>query len=104
MAGTRTLPNKSKRGRHERPPVDPSSLIHLILAGGAMPSTAAAPSNLGMPGFGWRLSDQEVAQLVTFIRRSWGNSAPAAESAAAARIRGRIDADEAKAPNEKPPA
>ena len=83
---------------------NPSSLIRLILAGGAMPSTPAAPSNLGMPAFGWRLSDQEVGQLVTFIRQSWGNSAPAADSAAVARIRGKIDTENAKAPYEKPPA
>jgi mono/diheme cytochrome c family protein len=77
---------------------DPSSLIRLVLAGGAMPSTPAAPSNLGMPGFGWRLSDQEVAQLVTFIRQSWGNVAPAVESAAVAEIRSKIDTEKAKPP------
>jgi len=26
-----------------------------------------------MPGFGWRLSDEEVAEVVTFIRAGWGN-------------------------------
>jgi alcohol dehydrogenase (quinone), cytochrome c subunit len=56
---------------------DPTSIIHLILQGSQLPGTAAAPSPLGMPGFGWRLSDQEVAELGTFIRRSWGNHAPA---------------------------
>ncbi len=56
---------------------DPTSIIHLILQGSQLPGTAAAPSPLGMPGFGWRLSDQEVAELGTFIRQSWGNHAPA---------------------------
>lgn len=55
---------------------DPVSLIRLVLAGSSLPSTAAAPSELGMPGFAWRLSDDEVAQLLTFIRNSWGNQAP----------------------------
>jgi alcohol dehydrogenase (quinone), cytochrome c subunit len=81
---------------------DPSSLIRLILSGGAMPSTSTAPSNLGMPGFGWRLSDQEVAQLVTFIRQSWGNAAPATDSAAVAEIRIKIDMEKAKAIGTKP--
>ena len=36
------------------------------------------------------------AELVTFIRQSWGNSAPAADSAAVARIRGKIDTEMAK--------
>jgi len=26
-----------------------------------------------MPAFAWRLSDQEVADVVSFIRGSWGN-------------------------------
>src|SRR5262249_29599820 len=42
-----------------------TSLVHLILAGSSLPSTATAPSTLGMPGFSERLSDEEVAQLVT---------------------------------------
>jgi mono/diheme cytochrome c family protein len=56
---------------------DPTSIIRLILQGSQLPGTAAAPSPLGMPSFGWRLSDQEVAELGTFIRQSWGNHAPA---------------------------
>jgi len=82
---------------------DPASLIRLVLAGGAMPSTPVAPSNLGMPGFGWRLSDAEVAQLVTFIRQSWGNAAPVTDSAAVARIRKAVDTERASVPSEKPP-
>jgi mono/diheme cytochrome c family protein len=66
---------------------NPASLIRLVLEGNALPSTITAPSNLGMPGFGWRLSDSEVAELVTFIRQSWGNSAPATSAAAVAPIR-----------------
>jgi alcohol dehydrogenase (quinone), cytochrome c subunit len=53
---------------------DPNSLIRLVLAGSSLPGTAAAPSPLGMPGFGWRLTNEEVAQLLTFIRSSWGKS------------------------------
>jgi len=55
---------------------DPATLVRLILAGSELPSTQAAPSNLGMPGFAWRLNDEEVAQLGTFVRNSWGNKAP----------------------------
>jgi mono/diheme cytochrome c family protein len=28
-----------------------------------------------MPAFAWRLSDQQVADVVNFIRSSWGNQA-----------------------------
>jgi mono/diheme cytochrome c family protein len=52
---------------------DASSLIHIVLAGGTLPATHTAPSTFTMPGFAWRLSDQEVADVVNFIRTSWGN-------------------------------
>lgn len=56
---------------------DPTGLIHTILAGAQQPSTAKAPSTLVMPGFAGRLSDDEVAQLATFIRHGWSNKAEA---------------------------
>ncbi len=52
---------------------DPTSLIHIVLKGGTLPSTHTAPSTFTMPAFDWRLSDQEVADVVNFIRTSWGN-------------------------------
>jgi alcohol dehydrogenase (quinone), cytochrome c subunit len=61
--------------------VQPDSLIHLVLHGGAMPGTQTAPTQFGMPAFGSRLSDQEVAELLTFVRSSWGNKAPAVDAA-----------------------
>lgn len=54
---------------------DPTGLIHTILAGAQQPSTAKAPSTLVMPGFASRLSDEDVAQLATFIRQGWSNKA-----------------------------
>ncbi|SEG67445.1 Cytochrome c [Methylobacterium sp. 190mf] len=66
---------------------DPVSLIRLILDGSVMASTHAAPSNLGMPGFGWRLSDEEVAHLATFVRQSWGNAAGPVSASFASNVR-----------------
>jgi mono/diheme cytochrome c family protein len=71
---------------------DPSSLISLVLAGSSLPATAAAPSPLGMPGFGWRLTNTEVAELLTFIRSSWGNQASSVSAGDVARVRGALDA------------
>jgi mono/diheme cytochrome c family protein len=71
---------------------DPNSLIRLVLAGGALPGTTAAPSALGMPGFAWRLSNEEVAQLLTFIRTSWGNQASSVTAGEVARVRGSLNA------------
>ncbi len=71
---------------------DPGSLIRLVLAGSSLPGTAAAPSPLGMPGFAWRLSNDEAAQLLTFIRTSWGNQASAVSANEVARVRGALEA------------
>jgi len=46
-----------------------------------------------MPGFAWRLSDDETAQLVTFVRQSWGNKAGAASAAEVAKVRKQIEKD-----------
>lgn len=66
---------------------DPSGLIHVILAGSRLPSTPKAPEALAMPGFGWRLSDAEVAKLATFLRSGWHNQAPAVSADDVAKIR-----------------
>ncbi len=66
---------------------DPVSMIRLVLHGSKLPSTASAPSELGMPGFAWRMSDEEVAQLLTFVRSSWGNQAPEVTAASVAKVR-----------------
>ncbi|NWE42511.1 cytochrome c [Pseudomonas yamanorum] len=66
---------------------DPVSMIRLVLAGSSLPATATAPSTLGMPGFAWRLSDDEVAQLLSFVRNSWGNQAPAVSAVQVKQIR-----------------
>lgn len=54
---------------------DPTSLIHIILTGDTLPGVEGAPSAITMPAFGWRLNDQKVADVVNFIRSSWGNNA-----------------------------
>jgi mono/diheme cytochrome c family protein len=69
---------------------DPSSLIGVILEGARVPSTAAAPSGLAMPGFGWRYNDADIAALATFTRSSWGNSAPPVTATKVAEIRGQL--------------
>lgn len=54
-----------------------TSLIHVVLAGSRPVDTDAAPTAPGMPSFGGNLSDADVANVVTFIRNSWGNAATA---------------------------
>lgn len=52
---------------------DATSLINIVLNGGTLPATHTVPSTFTMPAFAWRLSDQEVADVVSFVRDSWGN-------------------------------
>ena len=66
---------------------NPASLIRVILAGARLPSLEKAPSDLGMPGFAWRLSDEETAHLATFVRNAWGNKAPPVGAADVGEVR-----------------
>ncbi|MDP9508936.1 cytochrome c [Pseudomonas protegens] len=66
---------------------DATSLIHIVLKGGTLPATHSAPSTFTMPPFAWRLSDQEVADVVNFIRGSWGNQASAVKAGDVAALR-----------------
>src|SRR5262249_54439015 len=66
---------------------DPTSLVSLVLHGASMPGTTSAPTVFTMPAFGQRLNDQQVADVVTFIRSAWGNQAPAVDARTVRRIR-----------------
>ncbi|WP_097306333.1 cytochrome c [Pseudomonas chlororaphis] len=66
---------------------DATSLIHIVLKGGTLPATHTAPSTFTMPAFAWRLSDQEVADVVNFIRTSWGNQGSEVKAADVAGLR-----------------
>jgi mono/diheme cytochrome c family protein len=54
---------------------DPASLIRVVLRGAQSVATDSAPTGPAMPALGWKLSDNEVAAVVTYIRNSWGNAA-----------------------------
>lgn len=66
---------------------DATSLINIVLNGGTLPATHAAPSTFTMPAFAWRLSDQEVADVVSFIRGSWGNVGAPVNAGEVSRLR-----------------
>jgi len=66
---------------------DPTSAIHIVLSGAAMPATRAAPSALTMAPYADVLNDQQVADVVSFIQTSWGNSGGKATAAQGAHLR-----------------
>ncbi len=53
------------------------TLTHLVLYGSQGATTPAARTTPAMPSLGWRLNDQQVANVLTYIRNSWGNAAAA---------------------------
>ncbi len=40
------------------------------------PMTTGNPTGAGMPRFDWKMPDDDVAAVLTYIRKSWGNAAP----------------------------
>ena len=59
-------------------------LLSVILYGANVPGTEKRPMELVMQGYADRLSDEEVAELATFLRQAWGNDAPPVTPAEAA--------------------
>jgi len=46
-----------------------------VLEGVRSVGTDAAPTASAMPRFDWKLSDEQVAAVVTYVRNAWGNAA-----------------------------
>ena len=62
LAGNRTLTT-----------TQPVNAIRIVLQGGFPPGTAGNPRPYGMPPFAHVLDDAEVANVLTYVRSSWGN-------------------------------
>ena len=65
---------------------DPSSTLRIILDGAQTVTTPRAPNAGSMPAYP-KLSDQEIADVATYIRNAWGNAAPAVTPAEVAKAR-----------------
>jgi mono/diheme cytochrome c family protein len=57
--------------------VDPTTVVRVIIEGAQTVSTKARPTPFAMPAYNWKLSDDEIAAVATFVRNAWGNAAPA---------------------------
>lgn len=60
---------------------DPASLLNVLLHGAETPITQG---HIGyhMPGYGWTLNDEQMAELANTLRASWGNEGAAIKPAA----------------------
>ena len=58
-----------------------ASTLRIILDGAQTLTTPRAPNPGSMPAYADKLSDQQIADVATYIRNSWGNSASAVTAA-----------------------
>ncbi len=70
---------------------DPTGVLHILLGGTRIGTSASRPSPLAMPSFAWKLSDQEIADVSTFVRNSWGNQAGSVSPSQVADLRKKLD-------------
>jgi mono/diheme cytochrome c family protein len=80
-------PIRGNTGLHAE---DPTSLARLVLEGAPSAKTPAKPEGFAMPAFGWKLSDAAVADLLTYIRASFGNQAEPVKASKVADVRKKI--------------
>ena len=69
---------------------DPATLIHLTLTGWKTAATATHARVYTMPAFS-RLSDSEIAEILSFVRDSFGNHAAPVAVAAVRKMRAELD-------------
>jgi mono/diheme cytochrome c family protein len=69
---------------------DPTSVIRIVLRGARSVATDKEPTAPGMPSYGWQLNDGQVANVLTYIRNSWGNAVPAVSPQEVGRLRASV--------------
>jgi hypothetical protein len=63
----------------------------MILGGTRTAPTLTHPSPLSMPSFAWKLTDQETADVTTYLRNSWGNRASPVSAGQVANMRRKLN-------------
>lgn len=66
------------------------SLMRTVLVGDRGAVTLSNPTGAAMPAFGWKLSDADIADVLTYVRNSWGNAAPAVKQEEVTKARGEL--------------
>ncbi len=69
---------------------DASTLVHITLTGWKTAETETHPRVYTMPGFA-RLGDDEIAEILTFVRTNWGNTGGAVTAAEVKAARAALD-------------
>ncbi len=54
---------------------DPTSVMRIVIEGSKSPTTVSGPKPEKMPGFHDQLTSRQIAEVVSFVRSTWGNHA-----------------------------
>ncbi len=66
------------------------TIVRMVLAGSQAAATPRAPTGPAMPSLAWKLSDQQAADILTYVRNNWGNRAPTVSGETVGRIRSEL--------------
>ena len=68
-----------------------ASLERVLIDGAKSVATAGSPTGPAMPSYNWQLDDDQIAAVLTYIRNSWGNAAPAVDAGEVEAMRHQLD-------------
>ena len=68
---------------------NPTTVIRVILEGAKSVVTDKYPTPQAMPAFDWKLSNEDIAAVATYVRNAFGNSADPVTSDQVAKLRNR---------------
>ncbi|HEX9051612.1 MAG TPA: c-type cytochrome [Anaeromyxobacter sp.] len=81
---------------------DPATLVHVALTGWTTAETPGTPRTWAMPGFA-RLSDAEIAEILGFVRATWGGVTGSVRAADVGAARARLAPAAKDVPGFEPP-
>ncbi|MEI4485192.1 cytochrome c [Frigidibacter sp. MR17.14] len=71
---------------------DVTNLAHVLLVGARAAATNVTPTSAGMPSFAWKMDDRQIADVLDYIRNSWGNAAAPVRPEDIGALRSELDA------------
>ncbi len=77
---------------------DPTTIIRIILEGMEPPAISARPDDEPMPAYAKKMTDDEIADVTTYMRNAWGNRASAVSAQQVQDLRKKLAALAAKEP------
>ena len=73
---------------------DPTNMIHAMLMGARAPHTEERQTAAGMPSFAWKMNDQQIADVLNYVRNGWNNEGSEIKAEDVAKLRNETGAHE----------